>query len=150
MTFRTATTAMGLAVALLAGAGVTWLAAADQKHPLPADVGDLSNAAEVEVRDGAGQAVLRGRLGPNEEEGDEGEKKASLAPASGGAGQGEAEVEVRRNASGALVRQEVEIKVEKLAAGTAFTIHVDGKQVGSVTTDAKGAADVEFVSAAVR
>jgi hypothetical protein len=150
MRFHKTAIAMGLAAVLLAGGGVTWLAAADQKHPLPAGVGDLSNAAEVEVRDGAGQAVLRGRLGPNEEEGDDGEKKARLEPAAGGAGQGQAEVEVRRNADGALVRQEVEISVEKLAAGATFTIHVDGKQVGSVTTDAKGAAEVEFVSAAAR
>jgi hypothetical protein len=149
MRFHDSKLAMGLAFALLAAGGAASVGAADQKQPLPADVGDLSNAAEVEVRDSSGQAVLRGRLEVDEDEADK-EKKGRLTATAEGAGAGEAEVEVRRNSSGAVVRQEVEIKVEKLAAGASFTIHVDGKQVGSITTDAKGTADVEFVSAVGR
>jgi hypothetical protein len=150
MNFRRTTIAVGVAVLVLAGAGGAWLAAEDQKHPLPAEVGDLSNAAEVEVRDGAGQAVLRGKLEVDTDDNRELEKLAKLAAAGGGAGSGEAEVEVKRNASGAAERQEVEETVEKLAPSTTFTIHVDGRQVGSFSTDAQGKAEVEFVSAVAK
>ena len=150
MNFRKTTIAVGVGVLLLGGAGAAWLAAEDQKHPLPADVGDLSGATEVEVRDAAGQAVLKGRLETDTDDTRELEKLAKLAPASGGAGQGEAEVEVKRAAAGGAVRQEVEVKVQKLAPSTTFTIHVDGRQVGSFTTDAQGGAEVELVSAVAK
>jgi hypothetical protein len=150
MNFRKTTVAVGVGMLMLGGAGAAWLAAEDQKHPLPADVGDLSSASEVEIRDAAGQAVLKGRLETDTDDNRELEKLAKLTPASGGSGQGEAEVEVKRAAAGGAVRQEVEVKVQKLAAGATFTIHVDGRLVGSLTTDAQGEAEVELVSAVAR
>jgi hypothetical protein len=94
--------------------------------------------------------VLRGRLETDTDDNRELEKLARLAPAAGGAGQGEAEVEVKRGGAASALRQEVEVKVEKLAAGATFTVFVDGKQVGTFTTDAQGKGEAEFVSAAAK
>jgi hypothetical protein len=152
MNIRRRTTIAAAVGGLLLATSAGLLVAAEEKHPLPADVGDLSGATEVEVRDAAGQAVLRGRLETDADDNRELEKLARLAPAAGGAGQGkgEAEVEVKRGGAASTLRQEVEVKVEKLAAGATFTVFVDGKQVGTFTTDAQGKGEAEFVSAAAK
>ncbi len=135
----------GLAALVAAGAALT--RADEAKQPLPTDAGDVSRASAVEVRDASGRVVLQGTFGeaaPASSDGDV-ERKATLAARDGSSASGEAEVEVTRSSSGA-VEQEVELDAEKLAPSAAYTLHLDGRQVASFTTDAKGGAEVELTS----
>ena len=135
----------GLAALVVAG-GAALIRADEPKQPLPAEAGDVSRASAVEVRDASGAVVLQGMFGeaPASSDGDV-ERKATLAARDGSAASGEAEIEVSRSASGE-VEQEVELDAEKLAPSAPYTLHLDGRQVASFTTDAKGGAEVELTS----
>jgi hypothetical protein len=138
------------AVTLAGGAAAAVLFAADDKRPLPAELGDVSAARAIEVKDAAGRTVLHGELGAAEtaDDGDV-ERKATLAARDGSGASGEAEIEVSRSSSGA-VEQEVEIDVEKLSPSATYTLLVDGRPAATFTTDDKGGAEVELASAGGR
>jgi hypothetical protein len=103
---------------------------------------DFTNAAVAEVRDAQGQLVLSGSFQVGEEEDDDVERKAILAPAGGDAdAAGDAEVEYAKNAP---AQQEVEFSVRNLARGVAFTFVIDGTTVATATTDSRGRAEVEL------
>jgi len=139
-----------LAAATAAVTGAALLRADGPAQALPAEAGDLSTAATVEVRDASGRAVLSGALAAAAADSDgDVERKAPLAATDGSAASGEAEVEVSKSKSGAA-EQELEVDVKGLAASTAYTIHVDGRAAGSFTTDASGEAEVELSSAGKR
>jgi hypothetical protein len=128
-------------VVVLAGVGAAAQVARteDVAGALPESMRDLTGAREVEIRDDAGQVVLRGTFaGPIAADG---ETKAALT---GAAGTGEAEIEIESK-SGAR-RTELEVDVEGLAANKAFAIHVDGQRAGALTTDAKGAGEIELAT----
>jgi hypothetical protein len=130
-------------VALVSGALALAWAAPDVEGPLPQDVGDLSQAAAIEVADAGGQVVLTGRFGVEEAgNGAERERKAPLTAAAGSA-KGEAEIEVS-TASDGRAEQELEVDVEGLAASATFAVNVDGRRVATLTTDARGRAEVEL------
>lgn len=126
--------AVTVATALVAGLGAQ---AAPQ-----AEAADFTNAAVAEVRDANGQALLTGKFVVSEEEDDDIERKAALAPTGVDAdAKGQAEVEVDRE--GNPRRQEVEFSVANVAPGSVLTLLIDGKVFATVTADAKGRASVE-------
>ena len=104
--------------------------------------GDFTKAASAEVRDAQGQVVLRGQFQQVDEDDDDIERKAPLAPAGADAdAAGEAEVEFAKNAP---ADQEVEFSVRNLAPGTVLTFAIDGVDVATATVDSRGRAEVEL------
>jgi len=107
----------------------------------PAATGDFTNAAIAEVRDAQGQVVLRGEFVLADEDDDDIERKAALAPTGVDAdAKGEAEVEFAKTAP---ADQEIEFSVQNLQPGTALTFVIDGKDVAAATADKQGRAEVE-------
>ena len=103
---------------------------------------DLTNAAITEVRDAQGVVVLSGPFQAVDEDDDDVERKAVLAPTGVDAdATGEAEVEFARTAP---AEQEVEFSVRHLAPGVALTFVIDGTAIATATTDARGRAEVEL------
>lgn len=107
-----------------------------------ADTGNFTSAAVAEVRDALGNVVLQGQFVQADEDDDDIERKATLKATGGDAGAaGEAEVEFAKSAP---ATQEIEFSVRGLQAGAAFTFVIDGQQLATVTTDARGGAEVEL------
>ena len=103
---------------------------------------DFTNAALAEVRDAQGQVVLSGQFQVADEDDDDIERKAVLAPTGVDAdAAGEAEVEFAKNAP---ATQEVEFSVRNVSPGAAFTFVIDGIDVATATADARGRAEVEL------
>jgi hypothetical protein len=103
---------------------------------------DLTNAAITEVRDAQGVVVLSGPFQAVDEDDDDVERKAVLAPTGVDTdAAGEAEVEFARDAP---AEQEVEFSVRNLAPGAALTFVIDGTAIATATTDARGQAEVEL------
>ncbi len=103
---------------------------------------DFTNAALAEVRNAQGQAVLTGQFQLVEEEDDDVERKATLAPTGVDAdATGEAEIEFSKAAP---AEQEVEFSVRNVAPGAVLTFVIDGTDVATATADRRGRADVEL------
>jgi hypothetical protein len=102
---------------------------------------DFRNAATAEIRDSTGKVVLRGTFKLVEEEDDDIERKAALAPTTGGEVMGEAEVEF---ATEMPADQEVEFAARGLEVGATYTLVVDGRQVASVKADPRGRIAIEL------
>jgi hypothetical protein len=102
---------------------------------------NLTNAAVAEVRDAQGQAILSGPFQLVEEEDDDVERKAALAPTGVDAdATGEAEVEFSKSAPAV---QEVEFSVKNVTPGATLTFVIDGTVVATATADDRGRAEVE-------
>ena len=120
-------------------------AAEAQSFALPADVGDLSNASTIEVKDSAATVVLLGRFVEQPEDDDDVERKAELQGSGATASAtGAAEVEVSRN--GNELDQEVELSVTNLTPAATYAIVVDGKQLASFQANKEGKAEIELSS----
>jgi hypothetical protein len=120
-----------------------------QTGSLPADTGDLSNASTIEVKDANGAVVLSGHFVEVPEDDDDIERKAELKGSGANANAtGQAEVEVSKTNN--RLDQEVEVSVSNLAAGTAYAVFVDGKQLGTLQTDKNGRGVLELNTAAVK
>jgi hypothetical protein len=102
---------------------------------------DFRNAATAEIRDSTGKVVLRGTFMLVEEEDDDIERKAALAPTTGGDVVGEAEVEF---ATEMPADQEVEFAARGLTVGATYTLVVDGREVASVAADPRGRIAIEI------
>ena len=103
--------------------------------------GDFTNAAIAEVRDAQGRTVLQGKFVAVDEDDDDVERKATLAPTGIDAdAAGEAEIEFAKVAP---EEQEIEFSVRNLQAGTAFTLVVDGFDLVTATADSRGRAEAE-------
>lgn len=104
--------------------------------------GDFRNATRAEVADAQGRVVLTGTLTVVEEEDDDVERKAILAPTAVRAdAAGEAEVEYPRESA---TQQEIEFSVRNLPPDSAVTFLLDGTVVGRSTTDRRGRAELEL------
>jgi hypothetical protein len=138
------------AIAVTAAIALMWVQGTiAAEAPLPADVGDLSNASTVEIKDNSGTVALRGHFVEIPEDDDDLERKATLA----GSGQtaratGEAEIEVVKTNN--RLDQEVEVSVSNLAPGTTYTVFIDAKQVGTFQTNQNGKAELELTTASVQ
>jgi hypothetical protein len=103
--------------------------------------GNFTNASAAEVRDAQGQVVLNGQFQLVEEDDDDTERKAALAPTGVDAdAAGEAEVEFTTTAP---AEQEVEFSIRNVAPGAVYTFVIDGIEVGSATADSRGRAELE-------
>jgi hypothetical protein len=142
---KSMTAALTLGVALAIGGA----AAAQQKqvHPFPAAISDPSAVKGIQIRDGGGSIVLRGTFGAEERDATSVEWKATLA-AEGGAATGMAEIEMASNDNQA--GRELDVDVTGLAPSTEYRLFVDEVEIATFTTDANGAADLEFGSDEVR
>jgi len=104
--------------------------------------GNFTNAALAEVRDAQGRVILNGQFKPVEEEDDDVERKATLAPTGVDAdAAGEAEVEFTKATP---VEQEVEFSVQKVDPGAVLTFVIDGVEIATATADKEGRAAVEL------
>jgi len=149
MTKRTRMIVLLVAMVATVGMASAWIqgtiVAQSSEASLPVDVGDLSNASTVEVKDSTGAVALRGHFVESPEEDDDVERKATLAGSgTTAASKGEAEIEVSRN-NNRLV-QDVEVSVSNLAAGATYTVFIDAKQVGTFTTNKNGKAEMELTT----
>ena len=99
------------------------------KATLPAGV-DLSGAQRVEVRDANGDVVASGTFV---------DQKADLA---GTRTKGKIVLEVTKK--NGITRQEVEGTVEGLAPTSAYKVYIDGKDVGSFTSNKNGKRGIKF------
>jgi hypothetical protein len=103
---------------------------------------DFTNAAVAEVRDAQGQVILSGQFRLVDDEDDDVERKATLAPTGIDAdAAGETEVEFSKAAP---TEQEVEFAVRNVAPGAVLTFVIDGTDVATATADARGRAKVEL------
>ncbi len=110
-----------------------------QTGPPPAD---LTNAALAEVRNAQGLVILSGPFQLVDEEDDDVERKATLAPTGVDAdASGEAEVEFSTSAP---AEQDVEFSVRNIPAGTVLTFVIDGTDLATATADRRGRADLEL------
>jgi len=133
--------------ALLIGGGVgsVWLVDTldAQSVALPAGTGDLSNASLLEVKDAAGTLVLSGHFVEVPEDDDDIERKAELRGSGASVkATGQAEVEVSKVDN--RLDQEVEVSVSDLTPGTAYTVFVDGKPLGTFQTNKSGKGELEL------
>ena len=104
--------------------------------------GDFTNAATATVRDAQGVELLRGQFVVADEQDDDVERKATLAPTGADAdAAGDAEVEFSKTAPD---KQEVEFSVRNVQPGVALTFVIDGIDVATATTDERGRAEVEL------
>jgi hypothetical protein len=103
--------------------------------------GNFTNAAMAEIRDAQGRTVLQGQFAVNAEDDDDIERKAALKPTGSDAdAAGEAEVEWPK-AGGP---QEIEFTATGLDPGAKFTCVIDGQELGTITADKKGKAELEL------
>ena len=103
--------------------------------------GDFTSAAIAEVRDAQGRIVLQGKFVAVDEDDDDVERKATLAPTGIDADAvGEAEIEFAKVAP---EEQEIEFAVRNLPAGATFTLVVDGFDLATATADSRGRAEAE-------
>ena len=131
---------LGAVILTLAGATGYLLARFVEQGP-SIQSADFRNAATAEVRTAGGQLVLRGTFMLVEEEDDDIERKAALAPTPDGEVLGEAEVEF---ATEMPVEQEVEFAARGLVAGATYILVVDGREIGSVAADGRGRIAIEL------
>ena len=149
MTKRTRTVLLLVVMLMTAGFASGWLqetiAAQSNDGSLPADVGDLSNATTVEVKDSTGAVMLRGFFVDSPEDDDDVERKATLSGSGTTAtATGVAEIEVSPNNN--RLDQEVEVSVSNLAPGATYTVFVDAKQLGTFQTNKNGKAEMELTT----
>jgi hypothetical protein len=103
---------------------------------------DFSNAVYAEVRDSRALAILRGQFASSDEDPDEMERTATLAPVdSNVVASGEVEIEV--SGSGPRRSQEIEFEVRNLQPGGVYTFVIDGRDFATVTADNRGKAEHE-------
>lgn len=153
MTNRTRIIAMLVAMLATAGMASVWMqqtiAAQNNEASLPADVGDLSNASTVEVKDNTGAVVLRGNFVESPGEDDDIERKAPLiGSGTTASSKGEAEIEVAKK-DNRLV-QDVEVSASNLTPGATYTVFIDAKQVGTFTTKKNGKGEMELTTPSVK
>ncbi len=116
--------------------------AEDRKQPLPAGLGNLSEARLVEVKDANGKAVLSGNFAAAKAGKREIERSALLAPTGLDAdAQGLADLEISKHKT--PVKQEIELTVKQLAPATTYRLIIDGHEVASFNTNSRGEAELE-------
>jgi hypothetical protein len=133
----------GALFALFAGVMITGCGGArGNSNFVPGPIADFRNASAVEVRNAQDQVLLSGRFVETSSDSSEVERKATLAATSAGATASGA-VEVESCRGNGCDKQEIELEVVNVPPATVLRILIDGKDVGSVTTDSRGRASVE-------
>ena len=109
----------------------------------PVELGDLSEAHVVEVRDDRGASVLTGEFRSRQDALGNTEKDAALLDREGARVIGEVELEIP--AEGRTDRRpELEVDIIGLRAAATYTVYIDDRAVGRFTTDDRGGIDMEL------
>jgi hypothetical protein len=127
---------------LLMAGGMTVGVVIGAAPPMPAlELGDVSEAHVVEIRNQDGVTVLSGELRSRMDAVGNTEKEAALLAPDGRRVIGEIEIEIpakgRENR-----RPELEVDIVGLEARRTFTVYVDDRAVGSFATDDRGSIDM--------
>ncbi len=115
------------------------------KQALPPSLDDLAAIRLVEIKDAGGQVVLGGSFTMAMKTNGDVEGEATLVAKGVDAdATGKAEVEVStRNGN---VDEELEVEVRKLSPGATFNLFIDGQQAAVITTNHRGAAELEMTN----
>jgi hypothetical protein len=124
----------GLAVARLGGAAAI---------PTAVELGDVTDAQIVEIRDHRGQTVLSGEFRTSVDSVGNTEKDAALADARDRRVIGEIELELPA-ADRTDRRVELEVDIISLPPRAVFSVVIDDRVVGSFMTDDRGSIDMEL------
>lgn len=108
---------------------------------LPSSLENLEQSKLVEIKDETGNVVLSGSFAVSTEKDGDIEGVAKLVSAGGAVGNAELEVSKKQDGS---VTKEIEIEVKKLKPATTFNVFVDGQQISSIRTNARGSAELEL------
>ncbi len=114
----------------------------ETKGQLPSSLENLEQSKLVEIKDESGQVILSGSFIVSTEPDGDIEGVARLV-AKGGDAFGDAELEVSKKQDGSVTK-EFEVDVKKLKPATTFNVFVDGQQVSSLRTNARGSAELEL------
>jgi hypothetical protein len=130
-------------VLLMAG-GVTFALVIGSPHTTPVvELGDISDAEVVEIRDHRGVTVVSGEFRSRVDALGNTEKDAALLDRSGRRVVGEVELELpargRENR-----RPELEVDIMDLPPRQTFNVAVDDRIVATFTTDDRGSVDMEL------
>ena len=141
---RKAMALLFLVCGLLMAGGVVFALVVGTPQTTPAvELGDVSAADVVEIRDQRGVTVLSGEFRSRVDALGNTEKDAALLDRGGRRVVGEVELELpargRENR-----RPELEVDIMDLAPRQAFTVAVDDRVVATFTTDDRGSVDMEF------
>lgn len=125
---------------------VTVVLGSEARLGQPLQLGDLSEAHIVEIRDPEGRTELSGELRTRTDPVGNVEKDAALVNRSGTEVIGEVEIEIP-GAHASDRRQELEIDIIRVAPQTTFTVVIDDRPVATFTTDDRGSIDLEIEGA---
>ena len=123
--------------------GLALTVAVAEVDPMPIELGDVSDAQIVEIRDHRGIAVMSGEFRARVDAVGNTEKDAELFDRRGETAIGEVEIEIP--APGRTgVRQELEVDIIGLAPRERFSVVIDDRIVGVFNTDDRGSVDMEI------
>jgi len=105
-------------------------------------VGDLSAAQLVEVRDKGGQVLLHGTLATKDNSLKETERKADLVSPAGQGAKGEVEIAITRK-DGGVSKNKIDLDVENLPAMLDCGVFIDGRSIGTFVTSKKGKGELK-------
>jgi hypothetical protein len=142
---RAAFLTLGALSAALLCAGVLLFGDLAARSAPEAELGDLTTAQVVEIRDASGRTVLTGEFRERTDPAGNIEKDAALADAGGEQVIGEVEVEIQPGDPPRA--QELEVDIIELEPMERFTVYIDDRPVASFTTDDRGSVDFEIESA---
>ena len=121
------------------------LAIGIDRYPLetPVQLGNVTDAEVVEIRDDGGAPVLTGEFRSRRDAVGNTEKDAGLVDRKGRRVIGEIEIEIP--ADGRLHRRpELEVDVIGLEPSSTYSVFIDDREVGRFTTDDRGSVDMEL------
>ena len=132
------------ACVLLIAVGITATTGTGATTPPPVlDLGDVSDATIVEIRDHRGAAVLSGEFRSRIDMLGNTEKDAALTDRRGQPVIGEVEIEIPAKTREHR-RSELEVDIIGLPPRETFTVAIDDRIVGAFRTDDRGSVDMEL------
>jgi hypothetical protein len=132
-------------VLVMFGAGGRVMLAQQSKEVIKeslTQVGDLSTAQLVEVRDKTGQVLLHGTFATKDNSLKETGRKAKLVSPGGQGAKGEIEIGITRK-DGGVSKNKIDLDVENLPAMLDCGVFIDGRSVGTFVTSKKGKGDLQ-------
>ena len=122
----------------------------ENKQQLPVTLEKLEQAKLIEIKDSGGQIVLRGNFEFITEKDGDVDGVATLAATSIDAdASGHVELEVSKKNDGAVIK-EFEIEMRKLDPAATYTLLVDGLEITTLRTNARGSVEMEMSNRPVK
>jgi len=132
-----------LTCGFLMACGMAFVVAGATPNMPAVELGDVSEAQVVEIRDQGGVTILSGEFRTRVDALGNTEKDAALMDRSGRRVIGEVELEVPAPGRGNR-RPELEVDIIELRPRQTFTVVVDDRPVATFTTDDRGSIDMEL------